>query len=142
MFTRWMARPHFAGKEFVLRAGQKAFAAGDAVSVLEIALTEIEGILGEAYRKIHGRGAKIKTLLEFAVASAEAKAGRPDTLLLAEAFADYLKAYTFVDFDPVANTGHAGSRHAVGRGAAAAESYTMVRALQSLLTLDQLAFYT
>lgn len=142
MFTRWMARPHFAGKELVLRAAQKAFAAGDAVSVLKIALTEIEGILGDAYRKAHGQGAKLKTLLEFAVASAEAKAGRPDTLLLTGAFADYLKARTFADFDPQTNTGHAGSRHAVGHGAAPSESYTMVRALQALLTLDQLAFYT
>lgn len=142
MFTRWMARPHFAGKELVLRAAQKAFVAGDAVSVLKIALTEIEGILGDAYRKVHGQGAKLKTLLEFAVASAEAKAGRPDTLLLTGAFADYLKAQTFADFDPQTNTGHAGSRHAVGHGAAPSESYTMVRALQALLTLDQLAFYT
>jgi hypothetical protein len=98
--------------------------------------------LGDAYRKVHGQGAKIKTLLEFAVASAEAKAGRPDTLLLTAAFADYLKAQTFADFDPQANTGHAGSRHAVGHGAASSESYTMMRALQALLTLDQLAFYT
>lgn len=137
-----MARPHFAGKELLLRAAQKAFAAGDAVAVLKIVLTEIEGILGEAYRKVHGHGAKIKVLLEFAVASGEAKAGRPDTLLLAAAFADYLKSQTFADFDPAANTGHAGSRQAVGHGAASAESYTMVRALQAMLTLDQLAFYT
>jgi hypothetical protein len=34
------------------------------------------------------------------------------------------------------------ARHAVGHGAALAESYTLVRALQALLTLDQLAFYT
>ncbi|MEA2890384.1 MAG: hypothetical protein QOI05_1177 [Bradyrhizobium sp.] len=142
MFTRWMARPHFAGKELVLRAAQRAFAAGDAVSVLKIALTEIEGILAEAYRRVYGTGAKIKTLVEFAVTSAEKKAGRPDTLLLASAFAEYLKTQTFANFDPVANTGHAGSRHAVGHGAASTESYTIVRALQALLTLDQLAFYT
>ena len=142
MFARWMARPHFAGKEPVLRAAQKAFAAGDAVSVLKIALTEIEGILGDAHRKAHGHGTKLKALLEFAVTSAEARAGSPDTLLLTGAFAEYLKAHTFADFDPAAETGHAGSRHAVGHGAASADSYTMVRALQALLTLDQLAFYT
>jgi hypothetical protein len=105
-------------------------------------LTEIEGILGNAYRKVHGRGAKITTLLEFAVASAEAKAGQPNTLLFPAAFADYLKSYTFANFDPAASPGSAGSRHAVGHGAAAAETYTMTRALQALLTLDQLAFYT
>jgi hypothetical protein len=36
----------------------------------------------------------------------------------------------------------ASSRHAVGHGAATQESYTMTRALQVILTLDQRAFYT
>jgi hypothetical protein len=76
------------------------------------------------------------------VASAEAKAGQPNTLLFPAAFADYLKSYTFANFDSVASPGSAGSRHAVGHGTAAAETYTMTRALQALLTLDQLAFYT
>jgi hypothetical protein len=62
--------------------------------------------------------------------------------LFPAAFAEYLKSYTFANFDPAANTGIAGSRHAVGHGAAAAETYTMVRALQALLKLDQLAFCT
>ncbi|MDP1948909.1 MAG: hypothetical protein Q8L77_15565 [Nitrospirota bacterium] len=39
-------------------------------------------------------------------------------------------------------TGTAGSRRAVGHGAAPRESYTMPRALQAILTLDQLDFYT
>lgn len=110
--------------------------------VLKIALTEIEGILGDAYRKVHGKGAKIKKLLEFAAASAKGKAGQPDTLLFPAAFAHYLKSHTFAAFDPAARTGNASSRHAVGHGAAAAETYTMERALQALLPLDQLAFYT
>ena len=142
MFTRWMAKAHFAGKERLLRSALKSFAEGDAIPVLKIALTEIEGILGDAYHKVHGEGAKIKKLLEFAVASAEAKAGQPDTLLFPAAFAHYLKSHTFADFDPAAHTGNASSRHAMGHGAAAAETYTLVRALQALLTLDQLAFYT
>ncbi|MDA9407016.1 hypothetical protein XH80_09895 [Bradyrhizobium sp. CCBAU 45384] len=142
MFSRWMAKAHFAGKERLLRSALKSFAEGDAVPVLKIALTEIEGILGDAYRKVYGKGARIKKLLEFAVASAEAKAGHPDTLLFPAAFAHYLRSHTFADFDPAARTGNASSRHAVGHGAAAPETYTMVRALQALLTLDQLAFYT
>ncbi|RXG90769.1 hypothetical protein EAS62_26540 [Bradyrhizobium zhanjiangense] len=142
MFRRWMVKPHFAGKEPLLRSAINSFTSGDAVPVLKIILTEIEGILNEAYRKVHGQSAKIKILLAFAGASAEAKAGRPDTLLFPTAFADYLQAYTFANFDPSAASGMAGSRHAVGHGHATAESYTLVRALQALLTLDQLAFYT
>ena len=141
-FARWMARPHFAGKEPLLRAALNSFSAGEAVSVIKIALTEIEGILNEAYRHIYGTGARIGPLLEFAVASAEEKAGQPDTLLFPTAFGHYLKTHTFANFDPESSPGSAGSRHAVGHGAAAADSYIMVRALQALLTLDQLAFYT
>ncbi|SMH30227.1 hypothetical protein [Mesorhizobium australicum] len=142
MFARWMAKPHFAGKELLLRSALKNFASGDSVAVLKIVLTEIEGILRDAYRKVHGKGAKLNKLLEFAVLSAEKKAGQPDTLLFPAAFAHYLKSHTFADFDPGTRTGKASSRHAVGHGEADAESYTQVRALQALLTLDQLAFYT
>ncbi|WP_441234484.1 hypothetical protein [Bradyrhizobium sp. 930_D9_N1_4] len=142
MFSRWMAKPHFAGKERFLRSALKSFADGDAIPVLKIALTEIEGILGDAYHKIHGTRVKINKLLDFAIASAEAKTGQSDTLLFPAAFAHYLKSHTFANFDPTTRTGNVSSRHAVGHGAAAAETYTMVRALQALLTLDQLAFYT
>ena len=142
MFVRWMAKPHFAGKERILRSALNNFDAGDSVAVLKIALTEIEGILQDAYRNTHGKGARLKTLLRFAVESAERKSGHPDTLLFPAAFARYLQSHTFADFDPEARTGQASSRHAVGHGEADAESYTQVRALQALLTLDQLAFYT
>ncbi|WP_210243287.1 hypothetical protein [Mesorhizobium sp. B2-3-11] len=142
MFARWMLKPHFAGKEKLLRSALNNFASGDAVAVLKIVLTEIEGILRDAYRNLHGKGAKLGKLLEFAVESAEQKAGHPDTLLFPAAFAHYLKSHTFAQFDPAARTGKASSRHAVGHGEADAESYTQVRALQAFLTLDQLAFYT
>lgn len=142
MFIRWMGKPHFQGKEQLLRAAMNAFLSEEPIAVIKIALTEIEGILFEAYKAKHGRGAKIKRLLAFAVESAEAKAGSPSTLLFPRAFAHYLERHTFADFDPVGPRGQAGSRHAVGHGAAEAGSYTKTRALQALLTLDQISFYT
>jgi hypothetical protein len=63
----------------------------------------------DAYRQV----AKIKTPLEFAVASAEAKARQPNTFALPFSVCRL----------------------------AAAETCTMARVLQVLLTLDQLAFY-
>ncbi len=142
MFARWMAKPHFAGKERLLRSALNGYLAGDPVPVLKIALTEIEGILNEAHRKLYGTGAKQKALLGFAVRSAEEKRGQPDTLMFPAAFGRYLAEYTFANFDPAQGTGNAGSRHAVGHGAAESDSYTQTRALQALLTLDQLAFFT
>jgi hypothetical protein len=142
MFKRWMAKPHFAAREALLKPAIKAFLDGEAVPAIKIVLTEIEGILSDAYRAAHGSGAKIQTLLDFAIASAEQKAGQSESLLFPIAFAHYLRSHTFSNFDPTANTGNANSRHAVGHGAAPASSYTLVRALQAFLTLDQLAFYT
>lgn len=113
------------------------------VAVIKILLTEIEGILNDAYRDANaGQGAKLKDLLAFAEASAERKAGGSNTLMFPTAFGQYLREHTFAHFDPIAQTGTAGSRHAVGHGAASQASYTMTRAVQAILTIDQLAFYT
>ncbi len=143
MLARWLARPHFEQKKVLLESAVRSYVAGDPVSVIKIALTEIEGILNEAYRQKHGRGTRrIGKLLEFAVQSAEKRAGGADTLFFPAAFGRYMRDYVFQDFDLDAADGKANSRHAVGHGAADASSYTMVRALQALLTLDQLSFYT
>ncbi|MFC6351761.1 MULTISPECIES: hypothetical protein [Stenotrophomonas] len=143
LLKRWAAKPHFAAREALLREAVEAFTGQKPISVIKIILTEIEGILNDAHKATHdGQGAKIRDLLAFAQASAEQRTGGPDTLFLPAAFGRYLAAHTFANFDPMAGTGMAGSRHAVGHGAAAQDSYTMTRALQVILTLDQLAFYT
>lgn len=141
MFSRWMRKPHFANKQRILRSALNNYLSNDPVAVLKIILTEIEGILANAYQEAHGKKAKTKELLSFATQSAEQKSGQPDTLLFPMAFGGYLESYTFAQFDPLLQNGIAGSRHAVGHGAASEESYTQIRALQAMLTLDQLAFY-
>ncbi|OOW65685.1 hypothetical protein Xlen_03920 [Xanthomonas campestris pv. leeana] len=143
LVARWTAKPHFAARSALLKEAVEAFVAHKPASAIKIILTEIEGILNDAHRAAHnGRGAKLKELLAFAQASAERRAGGADTLFFPAAFARYLATHTFANFDPTAGPGNAGSRHAVGHGAAAQDSYTMTRALQAILTLDQLAFYT
>jgi hypothetical protein len=144
LFERWAAKPHFAAKGALLWEALEAFTARRPASTIKIILTEIEGVLNDAYKAAHdGQGAKLKRLLVFAEGSAAQRAGgSADTLLLPVAFGRYLAAHTFANFDPVTQTGTAGSRHAVGHGAAAQDTYTMPHALQAILTLDQLAFYT
>ncbi len=142
ILERWTQKQHFSAKAPLLQAAMNAFKAKEPIAVIKILLTEIEGIINDAFKKAHGKGGKLKELLAFAVESAERKAGgQPDTLLFPAAFARYLAAYTFANFDPVQEDGTAGSRHAVGHGAAKADSYTMSRALQAILTLDQIAFF-
>jgi hypothetical protein len=143
ILERWITKPHFAAKADLLKAAINAFRNKEPVAVIKILLTEIEGVLNDAHRAVHGgKGARLKDLLAFAETSAERKAGGPNTLLFPKAFGRYLRDHTFANFDPSDQTGMASSRHAVGHGAASQNSYTMLRALQAVLTLDQLAFYT
>jgi hypothetical protein len=143
ILERWVDKPHFAAKADLLKAAITAFRNNEPIAVIKILLTEIEGVLNDAHRAIHGgQGAGLRDLLKFAEASAESKAGGSNTLFFPKDFGRYLREYTFANFDPSTQTGTAGSRHAVGHGAASQESYTMPRALQAILTLDQLAFYT
>ncbi|UYO38998.1 hypothetical protein KQX62_20095 [Rhodopseudomonas palustris] len=141
MFERWMQRPHLKIREAILRSAINAFKSRDPVSVIKNVLTEIEGVLADAYFQTHGEHSrKITKLLDFAVGFAEQRAGK-DTLYFPSEFATYLRNYAFSDFDRHRADG-AVSRHAVGHGALAASQYTMPRALQALLTLDQFVFYT
>jgi hypothetical protein len=142
MFRRWINKPHFKTKERILKSGIEAFKRKDPVAVLKIILTEIEGVFSEAHRAATGRGARWKTALEFALKSAEQKAGVPDSLFFPSEFGVYMREYTFADFDPTSGVILSSSRHAVGHGAADERSYSLARALQALLTLDQLAFYS
>ena len=143
ILERWVAKPHFAAKADLLKVAITAFCNKEPIAVIKILLTEIEGILNDAYRAAFGgQSAKLKDLLAFAEASAERMAGGSNTLLFPNAFGRYLRVHTFANFDPIVQTGTAGSRHAVGHGAAPQDSYTLTRALQAILTLDQLAFYT
>ena len=142
ILQRWLAKPHFAKKEYLLKAAIAAFENKEPVAVIKILLTEIEGVLNDAHRDANGgKGARLNGLLAFAEASVERKAGT-NTLMFPKAFSRYLREHTFASFDPSGQTGTASSRHAVGHGAASQVSYTIQRALQAILTLDQLAFYT
>jgi hypothetical protein len=141
MFERWMQRPHLKRREFILCSAVNAFKARDPVSVIKNVLTEIEGVLADAYFRAHGEHTrKLKKLLDFAVELAAERAGK-DTLYFPTEFAAYLRDYAFADFER-GRDGKTASRHAVGHGALTADQYTMPRALQALLTLDQFAFYT
>lgn len=143
LIDRWATKPHLASRINILKSAVEAFNRRDPISVIKNLLSEIEGILQEAYRNAHdGKSAKLKELLAFAVTSAERKVGGSNTLMFPAAFAEYLKKHTYADFDPASQDGTAGSRHAVNHGAAGQDTYTMVRALQAILALDQLAFYT
>ncbi|MDP3906755.1 hypothetical protein [Novosphingobium sp.] len=141
MFDRWMERPLLRTKQLILEPAKKAFKAKEPVSVIKIVLSEIEGVMSDAhFEATGGRTHRIDKLCAFMIAQAEQRAGGKDTLFFPVQFGEYLRDYIYSGFRP-GDSGRAGSRHAVGHGAVSGEEYTMTRALQALLTLDQLAFY-
>lgn len=141
MFDRWMERQLLQDKRLILEPAIRAYKAEEPVSVIKIVLSEIEGVMSEAhFHATGGRTHRIEKLCAFMVAQAEQRAGGKDTLFFPVQFGEYLRDYIYSGFRP-GDRGQAGSRHAVGHGAVAGEQYTMTRALQALLALDQLAFY-
>jgi hypothetical protein len=141
IFARWMERPILKAKEAILRPAIAAFKAGEPVPVIKILLSEIEGVLATAYyQSKNERTHRIEKLLKFVIDLAQARAGGKDTLFFPIEFGHYLRDYIYVGFAP-GDARAAGSRHAVGHGAVEADEYTMPRALQILLTMDQIAFY-
>ena len=118
--------------------------AGDKLAVLvraEIILTEIEGVLQDAHIGEQGLGASANELLTYAVNKGIEKAGDQHSLLFPVQFLRYMRDYTYAQFDPKKPQAHVMSRHSVGHGGAAPTAYTIERALQAILTLDQLNFY-
>ncbi|MEC3949270.1 hypothetical protein [Sphingobium sp. HWE2-09] len=141
MFARWMERSHLKEREKILRPAINAFKNVEPVTVVKIILSEIEGVMSDAYHHVHGqRPYRSNKLPDFMIDQAEQRAGGKDTLFFPVEFGKYLKDYTYADFNKD-DIGTAGSRHAVSHGRVAGSEYTMARALQALLTLDQLAFY-
>jgi len=141
IFDRWMARPILKQKEAILRPAIAAFKASEPVSVIKILLSEIEGVMAAAYFQFKGEHTRqTNKLLDFMVDFAAQHAGGKDTLAFPVEFGTYLREFIYSGYQP-GDRRPAGSRHAVGHGAVEASEYTMTRALQVLLTLDQLAFY-
>ena len=142
MFSRWIGKPHFAGKKQLLHSAISSFHSKNFIATIKIIQTEIEGIISEYHYNAHGKRVGTNKLIKSVINSAEEKVGQRGTLLFPEIFEDYLKSNTFINFNPYGKTGRANSRHAVAHGRAESDTYTQVVALQALLTLDQVAFYT
>lgn len=138
---RWWRNPIIAKHRVVLHAGLDAFKRGDNVSCIKNIMTEIEGVLADLHLAEKGSTAKTRKLLEHAVEKGIKKAGGEASLFFPREFLEYLLQVTYANFDPAAPAGAGVSRHTVGHGYADGSTYTPARALQAILTLDQIAFY-
>ncbi|MFA6535802.1 MAG: hypothetical protein WCT25_00030 [Candidatus Paceibacterota bacterium] len=138
---RWWRNPALAKHKTVLQAGLDAFKGNDPVSSIKNIMTEIEGVLADVHLAEKGSTAKTKALLKHAVEKGVKKVDGEASLFFPSNFLEYLLKVAYPDFDPNAPEVAGASRHTVGHGYAAGETYTQARALQVILTLDQIVFY-
>jgi len=143
--NKWWEKQIFEDKKEILQAGINAFLRGDNegyINCINTLLPQVEGILRYQYLKDDGKGKNIglKELLPHLIEKGKEKTGADYSLFLPLPFLNYLKDVVFADFD--LETGQVDlSRHSVSHGVARAEAYTKVRALQTILVLDQIYFY-
>lgn len=138
---RWWNRPSLAPRRGILEPALEAYKRGDWVLSIKTLLTEIEGIVRDAHIVDVGSNAPVKDLLQYAIDQGVKKSGGETSLFFPKEFLKYLRQHTFGHFDPIAQTGVLDARHGVSHGAAKAEAYTQARALQAILTIDQIGFY-
>ena len=138
---RWWKNPILSKHKTVLAAGLEAFKRGDSVSCIKNIMTEIEGVLADLHLAEKGSTAKTKDLLSHAVNKGVKKAGGEASLFFPKDFLEYLLKVAYANFDPNTPANAGASRHTVGHGYADGNTYTSARALQVILTLDQIVFY-
>jgi hypothetical protein len=136
----WWRHAVLADRRPILEPAIEAFKRGEAVSTIKILLTEIEGVIRDAYVAALGETAKLGKLLDFLIERGVTNSSPASTYFPLE-FLAYLQRYTFANFDLGTGAGVATARHGASHGVMKAEDYTLRRALQAILTVDQMRFY-
>lgn len=143
--NKWWRNKIFADKKDILQAGFNAFLRSNNegyINCIKTLLPEVEGIIRYQYLKDTGKGKyiRLKELLPHLVEKGKEKTGADYSLFLPLPFFKYLNEVVFSDFD--LETGKVDlSRHSSSHGVAKAEAYTKMKALQTILVLDQIYFY-
>ena len=147
MTEKWWEKPLFQKKRGILQAGIEAFLQGTesgCINCIKNLYMEIEGIMQSLYFKDNEESTRsIQKLLNHLKTVAKGAVDAENSLLFPQYFLDYLTESIFKEFD-LANSAASTtelSRHSASHGVAEAKAYTPDKALQALLTLDQIYFY-
>lgn len=146
MAEKWWKNQIFADKKIIIEAGINAYLQNTPegfVNCIKNLWTETEGILRKVYFKETGKGDKVKSndLVKFIIEKAKNKTNSDYSLLFPFPFLKYLQDVVFADFN--IETGNVDmSRNSSSHGVANTNQYTKERALQLILILDQIYFYS
>jgi hypothetical protein len=133
---KWWRHPHFASRKTLLSEGVSLFTEGRHIPSIKTLISEIEGILRENHTpRAEGRQGMEKVLAVAFETVLEAAGG--DSMYFPTQFVTYLRSSIFAPFDPSLPADDA-TRNTVGHGRASVGAYTPVRALQTILVLDQI----
>jgi len=140
---RWWRNPLFQAKEEIFLAGIDSFGLGThrgAIACLKVLYSEIEGLIRIACSTDKNIAKPTFKDLERYVDEKGRQNFDTDSLAFPDAFYRYVKDHVFASFD-LATGDIPLSRHSSSHGVADAATYTRAKALQAILTLDQLSFY-
>ena len=146
MTDKWWEKPLFQEKRELLQAGIEAFLGGtksDYINCIKTLYTEIEGVMRLLYFKDTEKSNRIgqEEFISHLIATGRQHTGADSaSLLLPQQFLKYLTKSIFSHFNVETGTVDL-SRHSVAHGTAEEEDYTLEKALQGILALDQIYFY-
>ena len=139
----WWSNGIFADKRKIIKAGVSAFLSNSEegnINCIKNLVPEIEGIIRLSYHKDFNKRPSTEDLKNYLIGKAKEKFPSEDSFGFTGLFADYLNDVIFKGFD-VENGTVDISRHSVGHGVAKEDHFSRSRALQCILTLDQIYFY-
>lgn len=141
---KWWKNKIFKDKQSLIEAGIKAYLQDDEsgfINCIKNLSSEIEGIIRLHYLDETSKGrARFSDLIDYLINKGKAKSGFDYSLFLPAPFLKYLKDVFFVNFDLVKGDVKL-SRHSSSHGVAKPEDYKKMKALQTILMLDQVYFY-
>ncbi len=142
--AKWWNKESFKKRKSLLTAGIDAFLQNTQsgfINCIKTLISEIEGICVDEYFKEKQtkriKGPKfIKNLIE----KGKKKSGSEHSLIFPQKFFEYLDKGIYANFDPDSNEIKL-SRHSSLHGNVSEEEYTKEKALQIILSLDQIYYY-
>lgn len=143
---KWWSNPHFASKRVLIEAGISAYlqdTVSGYINCIKNLWTEVEGILRKIYYTETSKGNHVKApaLIKHIIEKAEKRINDTGSLYLPTYFLEYLDKVAFASFNMEAGDVEM-SRNSSSHGVASEEQYTKEKALQVILILDQIYFYS
>lgn len=133
----WWNNSILINKKEIIESAINAYNAKDYVNCIKNLSSEVEGIIRYAlFRDTGNKKPTTKQLKEYVVSSGEGKFNTQNSLGFPSEFMRYLDDSIFKDFD--IDNDITTSRHSVSHGVAIKANYTQERALQFILTIDQI----